>query len=551
MSQVEQKLSSNRSSKKETKKLVRKVHNIPETMPVTLIENLSNEFFYEIFDYLHGIDIYNSFSNLNYRFQQLLNSSSLLFKIKVHTQSNESSMNIYKQIILLNKHQIFSIDLYIPLQNKHFFSLFSIDSSLDHLESLTLSQLDSNVLSSVIFNLSSLPRLFSLTINKFNSSKDLTDTYRIVLALPVLKYYKFSAENLDLSISFPISNNKQFSTIKYLVIDHFCTASQLHAILSYTPQLERLNYMDLVGNDINIGIILPITLSNLTHVSICTWVKTFDKFETFISKLYSKVNFLSIIILHEDITYLDANRWEKLILQYWPQLEKFYFQYYEYNGDDSEFPLYLAERNQFNSSFWIERKWVFKVDISYNDIIYSVCPYRQRWYEHDAQYKNINYSIEFLKYNQLTITLVPSDECFELFIISINRILSIGQIYYLEIPNKKIFIGILIQIIDLLPELNSLKIHSLSLSEPRDLCEDEVDICSSMEETSKITNVYLEKMIDITEVYFLMVLCPYMKHLKIGINNMNVELFVRNILNKINNECNDHLRLLCFHVQAA
>jgi hypothetical protein len=61
---------------------------------MTSIENLSNEFFYEIFDYLDGCDIYEGFSNLNSRFQRLFNSSSLLFKIKFdHLASEEIIIN--------------------------------------------------------------------------------------------------------------------------------------------------------------------------------------------------------------------------------------------------------------------------------------------------------------------------------------------------------------------------------------------------------------------------------------------------------------------------
>ena len=51
---------------------------------IASIENLSNEIFYEIFDYFDGCDIYQAFSNLNYRFQQLIHSPSLLFKIEFH-----------------------------------------------------------------------------------------------------------------------------------------------------------------------------------------------------------------------------------------------------------------------------------------------------------------------------------------------------------------------------------------------------------------------------------------------------------------------------------
>ncbi len=60
----------------------------------TSIENLSNEYFYEIFDYLNDYELYKAFSNFNHRFQQLLNSSSLLIKIKYELRSGESTSNL-------------------------------------------------------------------------------------------------------------------------------------------------------------------------------------------------------------------------------------------------------------------------------------------------------------------------------------------------------------------------------------------------------------------------------------------------------------------------
>ena len=46
-----------------------------------------------------------------------------------------------------------------------------------------------------------------------------------------------------LTISLPIATNEQFSTIEYLIIDHPCTFNELFSIISYTPQLHRLNFI--------------------------------------------------------------------------------------------------------------------------------------------------------------------------------------------------------------------------------------------------------------------------------------------------------------------
>ncbi|CAF4245763.1 unnamed protein product, partial [Rotaria sordida] len=50
---------------------------------ITHFENLSNEIYYEVFDYLSTYEIYMSFSNLNRRFKQVLQSSSMLFNIEL------------------------------------------------------------------------------------------------------------------------------------------------------------------------------------------------------------------------------------------------------------------------------------------------------------------------------------------------------------------------------------------------------------------------------------------------------------------------------------
>ncbi len=382
---MKRKLSFNQLSEENTKKLRSKIirlvtykrfflffyYNIGELLDqliISSIENLSNELFYEIFEYLDGIDIYQAFSNLNYRFQQLLTSSSILFKIDLdHITSKEIFMVNYKQI----KHQIYSIYFQLPVSINQLLTSFTIDSSFTHLQSLVIEDIQPDKLISFLINLNSLPQLFSLNIKIIHIIEDLNNIYRLIFALPTLKYNKLYLYGNECSISIPMATEKQFSSIEYLHIAHWYTFDELSALISYTPQLCRLDLSDENRDDSTIETMLPITLTNLTYISMYTNYINFDEFEIFIKNIYSKLKVLYVTFLYQDITFLHAYRWEQLILRYLSQLEKFSLKYYEY-----KYPIYSGEQNQFISSFWIERKLIFKVEINEDGILYLVSPYR-------------------------------------------------------------------------------------------------------------------------------------------------------------------------------
>ncbi len=107
----------------------------------------------------------------------------------------------------------------------------------------------------------------------------------------------------------------------------------------------------------------------------------------------------------------------------------------------------------------------------------------------------------------------------------------------------------LIEILVLLPEFDSLQISSLLYSNPIYMTDKNLKVLSSLTYKNQITKVYLKKMTAIEEIYFLIKLCPHMTYLKVGsLNNMNIGLCIRLILMKISNR---QLRLLCFRVIAA
>ncbi|CAF1179663.1 unnamed protein product [Rotaria sordida] len=120
-------------------------------MSINSIENLCDELFYEIFDYLNGCELYYAFSNLNSRFQQLINSSSLLLKLKlIYSRTQEIFMNNYQQVLCFNKNQILSIHLWLSENTNQIISLLNIDSSFIRLESLILNSIEPDLLNKLL-----------------------------------------------------------------------------------------------------------------------------------------------------------------------------------------------------------------------------------------------------------------------------------------------------------------------------------------------------------------------------------------------------------------
>ncbi|CAF4742924.1 unnamed protein product, partial [Rotaria sp. Silwood1] len=200
------------------------------------------KFLHEIFDYLADYDIYRAFSNFNNRFEQFLRCSSLLFKIELDSLFNETFINYSQQVKFHNKHQIFSFNLCSGLYIDDFLSMFIIDSLLNRLESITLRCIKENTLILLLNNFIYLLRLFSLNIQAY-------DTLFNLISLPIA------------------TTSQQISTVKYLVIDHCCTSDHVAIILSYIPEILHLNFVHESSCNSNIEIILPITLSNLTYLS--------------------------------------------------------------------------------------------------------------------------------------------------------------------------------------------------------------------------------------------------------------------------------------------
>jgi hypothetical protein len=103
-----------------------------------------------------------------------------------------------------------------------------------------------------------------------------------------------------------------------------------------------------------------------------------------------------------------------------------------------------------------------------------------------------------------------------------------------------------------LPELDTLRIHSLSFSKTDYVSYEELDNLIVLLSKNQITKLYLEKMNEIEEIYLLMLAFSHINYLQIKcVNYMETELLVKFILTLMKNEPYHLLRLLCLSIPTA
>ncbi|CAF3120338.1 unnamed protein product [Rotaria sp. Silwood2] len=156
-----------------------------------------------------------------------------------------------------------------------------------------------------------------------------------------------------------------------------------------------------------------------------------------------------------------------------------------------------------------------------------------------------------LETNQLVIKSLSYSEFDENLFDMIRPVLAMIQITYLNITPREIFIGTLIDLVRCLPNLDSLVISSLAMTQPRYLSIEETRHFRLLSNNNKIIKVNLKQMSDIAQVQFLLDLCSQMKYFEIGsTNDVSLENVIRFILMKnIKNTCNLHL--LCLKIPQA
>ncbi|CAF3749527.1 unnamed protein product [Rotaria sordida] len=523
MNLVKRNVVDSQSLYKETKKL-RTILN----KSITCIENLPNEIFYEIFIYLEGCKLYEAFTNLNIRFQRLLTSSYLSLNIQISSSLESILEHRFKHIIIPNKHKIVSISLINYCGNDQMFTLFTIDSSFTQLESLVLKNVDENKIITILLNLISLFRLFSLTIYLNDNCQDLSNIYRLIFRLPVLKSIRLLSKKFLKFTRIPIASNKQYSSIEYMNINHRCTLNNLICLLSYTPRLSHLTCEELFGLLHNISIEIPIKLSNLTHISIGFCKIQFQDLEIFIQKFCTQIKVLRIMTSNY-FAYLDVNRWERLIQDNMPHIYQFYFQYYQFIDDSILYAPYQWLINQSTSSFWINRRCLIECHLDIDSWYHGQFIYSLRFSKNKISTSNDGKHTA--KFIQLTVSRLDFTQYCLIIAENTRAFLLTAEFTHLNISCKWVPISTLIKLVWYLPNLHSLRVSNLTLLEIKTISIDDIKNFHLASKENKIIEVHLAQMIEFQQAQFLINLCPCIEYFTIEcLRGVNLEMFVRFIL---------------------
>lgn len=253
----------------------------------------------------------------------------------------------------------------------------SLDPSFISLESLTLSQLKSDVLEAYLTSLASLPRLFTFTTEQNDNERDLRQIYQLIFQQPVLKHPQVSSNALETFIPMSVSIDDDLCRIEYLLIKHPCMFGDLMSLLSYVPQLKSLTCREIWQSRPNTVENISVCLPQLTHLWIYQRNLRFGRLKMLLNQLSPMLRVLRVSGGCEGNDYINAYRWERLLTQKFDQLKKFILDLYIHLDGSSHLKTYRNIMKHFSTPFWIKGCCAFEAKVHwsyrvYYDITYTI-----------------------------------------------------------------------------------------------------------------------------------------------------------------------------------
>ncbi|CAF1352675.1 unnamed protein product [Rotaria sp. Silwood1] len=319
-------------------------------------------------------------------YSSLLIDSSVPIQIIITNLSIPNVELYYKNFLLPNKHRINLIHVSNPFIVHTFFLPSYGISKFSKIEILRVYDIKSTYIKNILDCLMDLPELYSLTINVIDNIDDINIFYIKIFGLSKLTFcqveYKTVPTQTD--TNYLVIDATIFSPLQQLIINADFPTNSLDILFSCFPQIRRLSIDRLTSSTTKE--IKPIIVPHLKHVTLKLNNIKFNEFEQVMKNFFENIQILSINT-NNDQDYIQATKWEQLIINHIPDLSIFSL-YYDGIDNTTSIPNHFQLNElieNFNSSFWIERKWFFNyqyVDEESSDggIVYTIDPYRKHYH---------------------------------------------------------------------------------------------------------------------------------------------------------------------------
>ncbi|CAF3917585.1 unnamed protein product [Rotaria sordida] len=317
----------------------------------THLEDLSNEIFFEIFDYLHALDIFTAFASLNKRILSILKSISL--HVIILNSHYDREIQFLSSHLTFHAHQVVSLYIYDTIRDRS--SIISLLFNRHHfinLQSCKFISINSSTeLDNVIKQVKSLNRLVTFVITQpiyqNNNKKYICDITRTILMhkssslRSVMLRYNY--DYLDISTYTSIASN--LISLDLLMSGTLNIVS-LYSILPILRVCHRIRYLHVIINHqiipeyVNLNVSIRHPFINENNLPISPQVTTFDlstfgicDFRSIAYILRCMPNLIRFKFLHGTQrvplpvvdNLVNGYAWQQMLETYVPFLSKFDF----------------------------------------------------------------------------------------------------------------------------------------------------------------------------------------------------------------------------------
>ncbi|CAF3391685.1 unnamed protein product [Rotaria sp. Silwood1] len=307
----------------------------------SVLETFSDEVFFEIFDRLSPIDLYQTFHGLNHRFNTILNDSRMRFRDNISSLTLREFHSYVENILpkIIDRLVSFTFGTYDTDEYQQvslFLHTYSIDLSLfKNLRTLVIIKITISDISIIQLALIHLIHLVNIRLSVDSNDVERLSVVNIgnnFFISPRLKHVK-----MNMCSRTTFNNVNKISNIKQLSIV-WCQLQELTHLLQYTPDLYTLKA----------------TISGLNDTK--QWTE----------KICELTQLRSLWLLLNHYEYMNAEKWENIFqssLSKVDQLDLTIALMKPFSpGQLLIFSTPHEACKKFNTKFWFNRGWCAKLD---------------------------------------------------------------------------------------------------------------------------------------------------------------------------------------------